>query len=222
MAVNDRILGQLDRLLEQAKQVEATSYLYHSEDEEPYELISGEACTEWLLSCVNMAERVAGRDSAYYKHLSSRQQFSASNPSTFTDARAAFRALREDYVNGLLVDFRELAAGEVFTDFLDMADHLSRNGYHVPAASLAGAVLEDALRRLHLRHIGQWSGDSSISKLNDALHKASVYPKPQWRQIQAWGDIRNDADHGHFDNVDAGQVGSMIPGIREFVVRYLT
>jgi len=95
-----------------------------------------------------------------------------------------------------------------------MADHLHTNGYHIPAASIAGAVLEDSLRRLHLKRIGPWQGDSGITKLNDGLRKADVYSQSVWRQTQVWGDIRNDADHGHFEKVNADHVRLMAQGIR--------
>jgi hypothetical protein len=131
------------------------------------------------------------------------------------------RQVREDYAKGYLRDLRELAAAEVFTDFLDMADHFLSAGYHpAAAASIGGAVLEDCLRRLHLKHIGPWQADSSISKLNDGLKKGDVYGQAVWRQIQVWSDIRNNADHGHFDKVDAGQVKHMISGIRDFIARH--
>ena len=61
-------------------------------------------------------------------------------------------SFRDDVGAGLLSSIREAVAGEVFTDFLEMASHLSSEGYHHVAASLAGAVLEDGLRRcLRLR-----------------------------------------------------------------------
>lgn len=121
---------------------------------------------------------------------------------------------------GWLGDLSELSVADVSGDYLDMAEHLDSKGYHLPAAMVAGAVLEDFLRKLHITRIGPWQGDSSIGRLNEGLRKAGVYEQPVWRQIQVWGDIRNPADHGHFDKVDAGQVKLMVQWIREFIAKH--
>jgi hypothetical protein len=58
------------------------------------------------------------------------------------------RALREDLSLGYLTNLRTLVAADVFSDFIEMAEHLIEAGYKDPAASLAGAVLEDGLRKI--------------------------------------------------------------------------
>ena len=106
-----------------------------------------------------------------------------------------------------------------------MASHLHSEGYHLAAASIAGAVLEDSLRQLCAKHDVTWNGDSSINKLNEALRNKRIYAQEQWREIQFWGDLRNKVDHHRFvdpDDIDRNQVERMIDGIRHFVVKYLT
>ena len=151
------------------------------------------------------------------------ETISRSLPSGLYDVELAtmrlYAAIR-DLEQGALSGVAGLVAGEIFDDFLEMAGHLAENGYHVAAASLSGAVLEDHLRRLCPAHAVTWTGDSSISRLNDPLFKAGAYPQNQWRQVQVWGDIRNDADHGNFVSVDAAAVDAMIKGVRAFVVNY--
>lgn len=210
MRVDQKILDRFDGLLEKAKDVGETDW------QGPVDV---ESFTEWLLSSLNLVGRVAGTESEYYRAMAA-SQGRAGQQTAVETARAALQAARDDYAAGWIVDFKEIAAGEVFDDFLEMGQHLCENHYHIPAASVAGAVLEDSLRRLHLKHIGPWSGESKISKLNDALHKAGVYPQVQWRQIQTWGDIRNQADHGNFDKVDADDVARMVTAIRDFIVKY--
>ena len=211
MNEKERILQRLDELIAEAEAIVS-----------PEGRVDAAAWDAWRVSILPLVAQLAG-GSEYYTSFALRANWNrrtgerAWEPSM---ALAILRRVRDDYAKGYLKDLRELAAAEVFGDFLDMADHLHTNGYHIPAASIAGAVLGDSLRRLHLKHIGQWKGDSSISKLNDALRKAEVYRQAMWRQIQAWGDIRNDADHGHFDKVDDQQVKLMVPGIRDFIARH--
>lgn len=180
--------------------------------------------SRWLTSVTNLVSRVFGPDSLHRQRLEECQQACREPREVHWVhiAQGVFRAAYDDYVGGWNAQVRELVAGEVFTDFLDMTQHLLKNRFHVPAASLAGAVLEDALRRLHARHIGEWEGESKISRLNDALRKADVYPQPVWREIQSWADIRNNADHGCFGDVDGQQVKRMMDGIGAFIAKYLT
>jgi hypothetical protein len=116
-------------------------------------------------------------------------------------------------------DLSDLSIADESSDYLEMADHLEDKGYHLPAVMVAGAVLEDFLRRLHLTRIGPWPEDSgsNLNLLNEALRKAGVYELPVSRQVQAWADIRNLADHGHFDRVELTSVRPMIEGIANFI-----
>jgi hypothetical protein len=63
-----------------------------------------------------------------------------------------------------------------------------------------------------------------IGTLNDKLakhHKPPAYSSMYHKQIIAWADLRNNADHGHFDEYDRDQVAAMIEGVREFAGRHL-
>jgi len=103
-----------------------------------------------------------------------------------------------------------------------MAEHLQEKGYHHGAVSIAGAVLEDYLRRVHMKRIGEWEGDSGISKLSTNLYKhdPEFYPKPRHQQVTAWATLRNEVDHGRAKEVDPGDSRRMIEGVRDFVLRY--
>jgi len=57
-------------------------------------------------------------------------------------------AAEHDFEEGLLFDLRSLIAAEAIGDFIQQAEYLLSAGYYVPAASLAGAVLEDMLLKL--------------------------------------------------------------------------
>jgi len=117
-------------------------------------------------------------------------------------------------------DLSELDIADVSGDYLEMAQHLADKGHHIPAASVAGAVLEDFLRKLHIARIGPWKGESKLSRLNTNLYKAGVYGNPVQQQVTAWAALRNPADHGHFHQVDSAQVKLMIRGIRDFIAKY--
>jgi len=208
MDVNEKILQRLDELLAEGKRAFYTMDRY----------VPDEWWRPLAASALSAIAQITGDGSIYYRQFS--EQAIACEQRSPRTAVGILQRVRDDYAKGHLRDVRELAAAEVFTDFLEMAGHLHSEGYKDAAASIAGAVLEDSLRRLHLKHIGQVQGMSSISKLNDALRKATVYGQAVWRQIQVWGDIRNDADHGHFGKVDAAAVKQMILGIGDFLAKH--
>lgn len=132
-------------------------------------------------------------------------------------------ALKQDYEAGNLASLHDLIHAELFADFLGMADHLLGGGYKDAAAVVAGSTLES-----HLRQLAEKSGisadDSSghplkADRLNADLVKADAYGKTDQKAITAWLGLRNDAAHGAYEKYEAGQVGPMIAGIRDFIRR---
>ena len=139
---------------------------------------------------------------------------------------------------------RSAAAADTFTDLLDMAQYLYDGGYRLAATALCGAVLEDALKRIHEDRIGPWggAGDPSIQKYNEALYalyRGDTFPEydnTQQKNVVGWGGLRNDADHGLRSNsealpfldkdgnplpaIDPAKVEAMITGVRSFIARF--
>jgi hypothetical protein len=94
------------------------------------------------------------------------------------------------------------------------------------AAFIAGAALEDALRRLcEANNIVYDTQHTSISKLQAALFQPSkgitVISSSDNKQITAWGDTRNKADHGKFNELTYSEVFAMVIGIRGFLEKHL-
>jgi len=81
----------------------------------------------------------------------------------------------------------------VFDSELEQASALFQAGYKLPAAIVAGVVLETSLRELcdqeGLPH-------GKLDKMNADLAKEGKYNKLQQKRITALADIRNSAAHG--------------------------
>ncbi len=132
------------------------------------------------------------------------------------------RALRADYAAGYLASVEELIHADVFSDFIEMAEHLLTQGYKDPSAVLIGSVLEEHLRKLCLKNSLPVSVGSSHKKadtLNADLTGASVYSKLDQKSITAWLDLRNKAAHGKYAEYTKDQVQLMLDGVRNFMVR---
>jgi len=99
-------------------------------------------------------------------------------------------SLRADASLGYLQSQRELIHGELFGDFLEMAEHLLDEGYKDAAAVIAGSSLE-----AHLRQLCQKSGIPTETKsgggvtpkradrLNADLAGAEAYSKLDQKNV---------------------------------------
>jgi hypothetical protein len=150
---------------------------------------------------------------------------------------AAARSVVTLYDDGALRSPRLVIAHEIETDILAIAqgqveaaeksiDAMHKHLQLAIAAFLSGASLEDALRRLcDTRGIEYDPQRTSISKLQAALFQPSkqieVISTSENKQITAWGDTRNKADHGRFGDITHTEVVAMVLGIRAFIDRHL-
>lgn len=134
---------------------------------------------------------------------------------------AVLRAAKEDIEGGYLQKVESLVSASVFTDFLDMAEHLLDNGYKDPAASLIGAVLEDGLRRICHNNSITVKSDDNIGSLNHKVFAKNVYNLLKRKEIEAWKKLRDYADHGRFGEYKSDDVKAMLSGVRAFLSDYL-
>ena len=137
------------------------------------------------------------------------------------------QAVSEDISNGWTWSFKERVHAEVFDDFLEMANSLLSDGYKDAAATIAGGVLEEHLRKLCQKNAisiekqgGRTPNLKTLAVLNDELHKSGVCNQSEWRSVQVWIDHRNSAAHGHFTDYEQKQIQNMIEGIRDYFIRH--
>lgn len=170
-------------------------------------------------------------------HPLSREIQHALEKSDFSRALAAGRSVITLYEQGSLISPRLAIAHEIESDILDVAQaqlEAAEVNQDLPqkqlqlaiAAFLSGAALEDALRRMCTsRGIAFDSSRTSIAKLQASLYQPSkqveIISSSENKQITAWGDTRNKADHGQFAAVTYAEVLAMVVGVRAFLDRHL-
>jgi len=137
----------------------------------------------------------------------------------FKTVRGILAATQSDFQQGFIKNLRTEIRGEVDSDFLAQATRLLDDGLKDSAAMLIGAVLEDTLRQLCLKH--EVSEGSNIESMNIPLRKEGIYNLLVQQQVTAWAAIRNNADHGHFNEYDLLQVKNMHQGVLDFIVKFL-
>lgn len=155
----------------------------------------------------------------------------------YSRARGGARSVVTLSDEGVLVSPRLAIAHEIETDILDIAQtqleaaetskaQSQKQLQLAIAAFLAGATLEDALRRICIaRGITFEAQRSSISKLQSALYQPTkqieVISSSENKHITAWSDSRNKADHGKFDEITSSEVLAMVVGVRAFLDKHL-
>jgi hypothetical protein len=169
-------------------------------------------------AALNLVRRSCGENSDHYQELKrlSEATESATNAYYTMHCLGVVEAAQRDFEAGLLFDVRALIAAELLGDFIDQAETLLTAGYHVPAASLTGAVLEDTLRKLCDMRGVPVPESTKIDRLNADLARAQIYDKLVQKRITAIADIRNNADHGHFDKFRREDVEDMVKWVRSF------
>ncbi len=149
-----------------------------------------------------------------------------STPAVRTKA-ARLKGIRDNYVNGFYDGIEQQIVANVSADYMEQAEDLLREKYHIPAAVLCGAVLEDALRRLCQKQtppidIVKSNGDKkTLEPLIQDLQRAKVYNKLAADQLRAWAKIRNYAAHGEFCEFTREQVDLMLPGVKQFLAVHM-
>ena len=105
-----------------------------------------------------------------------------------------------------------------------MADRLLTERHKDASAVIAGAVLEEHLRKLAQRNDVPAEDDAGrptkADRLNADLRKADSYPALDEKSVAAWLDLRNKAAHAQYDDYRAEQVSLFIQGLRDFITRH--
>jgi hypothetical protein len=134
------------------------------------------------------------------------------------------RALRAAYLGGYLKTLQDLVAADVFSDFLEAAEHLLDSGYKDAAAVITGAVLEEHLKKLVRQHGGSTIDGRGrpirVDALNADLARRGSYGNLDQKNVTAWLGLRNHAAHGEYSEYDAARVKLMIEGARLFLSQH--
>ena len=135
--------------------------------------------------------------------------------------KSALENIKGGYIEGIEIRI----ANEIFDNLLEEAKHhIFKQKNEDIGAMLLRIILEDNLKRIANKekiNIKNEKGrDKQISSVNDELKKEGIYNQTQWRQIQTWLDIGNNAHHGKFDEYTLGQVEDFYKQLKNFIVRF--
>ncbi len=176
---------------------------------------------------VTTIRRIAGNESEYLNQIEEiNRRGNLNDYKKLSYFIGPLDALYTDIQNDYLKSLSELIHGDIFSDYLDMAEHLINEGYKDAAAVISGSTLEEHLRQLcHNNNILiqiQTKGGLRSKKadvINADLARNNIYTKSEQKQVTAWLGIRNDAAHGNYQNYTENEVKLLIIGLRDFFIR---
>jgi len=185
----------------------------------------------WKTQCITLLSIVIEPNMVLHEKIKSFSAYS----NLFDNANVIFGTLKgvyEDFKSGFLDDLSLQIEENIAIDYLKQAnDLLSDNDNidysYIPAAVLAGVVLEKSIRTLCERQtpplvVVKENGDfKKVMPLLEELAKLGVFTQPRVREIQYWLTIRNSAAHGKSADFKPDDVKEMLRGVNNFMEDYL-
>ncbi len=216
---SDDLVVRIDQIIQQGEAVKRSvrqSNGYHFVDTG---LMKG-----FRSAALSFIERIYGKNHSHYLEL--HKEANGTYPSDAEVALAILRSVRDEISGGWLFSVKKMVSAEIFSDFIEMAQHLHSQGYKDPAAVITGSVLEEHLRQLAISRGVETETDvdgvprpKKADRLNSDLAKADVFSKLDQKAVTMWLDLRNKAAHGQYEEYNKEQVGHMIHGVIEFMTR---
>ncbi len=171
---------------------------------------------QWATSSQNLLAKVFGKSSEHYQNFSKEVDSYMSYSPAYRSV-GILKAAKDDFENGYLFDVKQVVEADVFDDFISQAEALFDSGYYQASAVIAGAVLEDGLRKLCDNNEIELPDKPKLDYMNSQLAKAGIYKKLTQKKITALADIRNNAAHGNWDEFTKDDVSDAIKWIHSFM-----
>ena len=220
MNVNEKVISRLTELIDRGLEIEKSKKSPPPNFIGFDSTVDSQAANQWHASAMSILAKAFGKDSEHFQLFESCCKEGVTY-SPLHKGIGILNAAKEDYEHGYIQDVRNLVAAEVFSDLLEQASELLDAGYHGPAAVLAGAVLEDNLRKLCSLNSVVLPDRPKLDYMNAQLARVNAFNKLTQKRITAIADIRNSAAHGEWSEFQDEDVGDMIKWITNFTENHL-
>lgn len=164
-----------------------------------------------------------GPESRYYRELTELEARcgKAAPAAVFSSYLETLKKADHEFSGRISAEKREALFTGVLEELLFKAEGLVKNGNYVPAAALAGAALEDVLRRLCGFNGLFCPENSTLDVINEILNKAGVYGAAEHEEVRLRIQLKKTAELCDMEKVNAFNAGELISWIRDFAARYL-
>lgn len=143
--------------------------------------------------------------------------------SSYERINGILKSIKTEIQGDWLLTIKSLLSAEIFSDFLEMSEHLLNENYKDAAAVMIGSVLEEHLRQLSISNgnpiLDLKDRPKKANLLNAEIVKLGVYNKLDEKNVTAWLDLRNKAAHGKYPEYNKEQVELMLTSVTDFISR---
>lgn len=186
--------------------------------------VNSEIFYTFRASALSFLSNVFGSKHPYYTEFN--KIVEAAHASKTESGIGILRAVKNELEGGWLTSTKGLISAEIFSDFIEMADHLLTENYKDAAAVMLGSVLEE-----HLRTLASVNGieveyekngkllPQKADRINSDLASANIYTKLDQKNVTAWLGLRNSAAHGQYELYTLDQVSIMRSSLVDFMAR---
>src|SRR5690606_32439182 len=155
--------------------------------------VSSEHFNEFRSASLSFLRNTFGTDHPFYSEFN--KQAKDASPYDTEEGRGILKAVKQEIEGGWLFTVKGLISAEIFSDFLEMAEYLLKEGYKDPAAVMTGSVLEGHIRQVSNKNsipIETIKDGKPIPKkadlINSKLASATTYNKLDQKSITSWLD----------------------------------
>ena len=173
MKLDERVRDRAIALIEKADQVLST-YRPSEMGWGGRRTLSPQEFANWRSQSLAFLTDLLGPDHIYTREYKENTEEIAYAESV-SAGMGILQAVLEDIDQGFIETVRQLIAAELFSNLFEQAAHLLENSYNAPAASLAGAALENGLRSIAHRNGIQVREKEDLSALNHKLADKEIY-----------------------------------------------
>ncbi|MCI0405061.1 MAG: hypothetical protein L0Y74_08860 [candidate division Zixibacteria bacterium] len=171
-----------------------------------------------------------GETSEFYLNFKRHWDLLVSQNPIYTDSFGSLigvlKAAKREISAGFSVPLEAQIASEVYKGFLDQAEDYFKSKDYGSAAILAGAALEQGLKKIAKLKKVTLTGKKSVLIAHD-LVKAMVITELEKKKIEQWNEIHNKAEHepGVFKRMlktNKNDIEQVTQEVKTFLKRYLT
>lgn len=169
---------RINELISLADRTLATKKHTNSKFSVPY--VDSEIFNEFRSSSLSFILVLYSKDHPYYQDFENKVL--RNSPEQTEIGRGILKSIKSEIEGGWILSFKGLISAEIFSDFLEMAEHLLDEKFKDAAAVMIGSDLEEHLKQLCTKNkidLYIIKEDKTITKkadlLNAELTKATVY-----------------------------------------------
>jgi HEPN domain-containing protein len=189
---NPNIVKRMDELIQEGK------LLWQLFDKGKMVIQDPVRFTQWTTSCLNLLDKLSIATNRFVVEFEAWAKRGNGHQVNIGAALGVLMAAREEYSQGLTIDYHLSVASTVFGGMLHQAEYLFEKDYLQAAAVLGGAALEEALKARALAIPLELSGKETLVPLLHRLKDKNVRLLTEFEatNLEAVAKMRNDAAHG--------------------------